>query len=314
MPTFKQLEAFVCMADAGSISGAARRLSIAQSAASKHVSEFEALFARPLLDRTGKGAELTVEGAEVLMRARTVLARRDALLFALSSRELPRRRLRLGVTEVIALTWLNKLLEALRTAFPHVTVELKVEVSIALREQLRGGDLDAVVVPDAARTPGLFRANLGSLANQWYASPSLYRGRKVLKRADLSRFDLLTQGSMARSGVPLQDWLNAESITPRSIISSSSLMAVLDMMVSGMGIALLPEPLVRELLVRRQVTELPVRPLQPSVNYVLLMREEESSHLHLRLKDVATQACDFTVTSKELATARYREHALKGMR
>lgn len=233
------------------------------------------------------------------MRARTLLARRDAFLFALSSKELPIRQLRLGVTEVVALTWLNAFLQALRTEFPMAEVKLKVGVSLQLRDELRSGELDAVIVPDSVRNHGFFETRLGSIENQWYCSPALHPGPKTLQLKDLSRFDLLSRGSLSRSGVLLEDWLRDNGITPRSVISSSSLMAVLDLMVSGLGIAHLPEPLVRELLARNQVVELRVRPRVPAVDYLLLFREGSSTQLHKRLIEIASEACDFSASSKE---------------
>lgn len=299
MTTFKQLDAFVAVADTGSISAAARTLGITQSAASTQVSEFEALFPRPLLDRSGRCPTHTVDGAEVLMRARTLLARRDAFLFALSSKELPTKQLRLGVTEVIALTWLNAFLHALRSEFPKAEVQLKVGVSLELRDQLRSGALDAVIVPDSVRNHGFFKTRLGSVENHWYCSPALHPGPKTLQLKDLSRFDLLSRGPLSRSGVLLEDWLRDNGIAPRSVISSSSLLAVLDLMVSGLGIAHLPEPLARDLLARKQVVELRVRPRAPAVDYLLLFREGNSTQLHKRLIEIAAGACDFSATSKD---------------
>ncbi|MFW6851455.1 LysR family transcriptional regulator [Burkholderia gladioli] len=296
--TFKQVEAFVALADTGSISAAARALGIAQSGASTQVSNFEALFPRPLLDRSGRCPSPTVDGEEVLMRARSLLARRDAFLFALSSKALPIRQLRLGVTEVVALTWLNAFLQALRTEFPMAEVKLEVGVSAQLREALRSGELDAVVVPDASSNHGFVETRLGSIENRWYCSPALHPGAKTLRLKDLSRFDLLSRGSLSRSGVRLEDWLRDNGIAPRSVISSSSLLAVLDLMVSGLGIAHLPEPLVRELLARDLAVELRVRPRIPPVDYLLLFREGGSTQMHKRLIEIAAEACDFSASSK----------------
>lgn len=299
MTTFKQLDAYVALADTGSISAAARTLGIAQSAASTLVSDLEALFPRPLLDRSSRCPTHTVDGAEVLMRARTLLARRDAFLFALSSKELPMRHLRLGVTEVVALTWLNAFLQSLRSEFPKAEVHLKVGVSLELRDELRSGALDAVIVPDSVRNHGFFKARLGSIENHWYCSPALHPGTRTLQVKDLSRFDLLSRGPLSSSGVLLEDWLQDNGITPRSVISSSSQLVVLDLMVSGLGIAHLPEPLVRELLARKQVMELRVRPRAPAVDYLLLFREGSSTKLHKRLIEMATDACDFSARSQD---------------
>lgn len=299
MTTFKQLDAFVALADMGSFEAAARRVGVAQSAVSKHVLEFESGFPHPLLDRSKRRAVLTVDGAEVLIRSRAVLARRDAMLYALSSSELPMKKIRIGVTEVVALTWLHRFLDAIRGDFPKVEVELKVEVSVRLREELRSGSLDIVVVPDSVRTQGLFKAQLGSIENEWYCSPAIHPGRRILRPRDLGSFDLLTQGALSRSGQALHEWLRQNDVAPRSIISSSSLLAVIDLMVSGLGVAHLPTVLVKDFLDRGQIREIKVKPAMAAVDYVLLVRESSFSPLYKRVVDLARAQCDFRVSTKD---------------
>lgn len=300
MTTFRQLEAFVGLSDTGSISAAARMLDIAQSAASTQVSELEALFSKPLLDRSGRSPTCTVDGAEVLMQARAILARRDSLLFALSSKQLPMRQLRLGVTEVISHTWLNRLLASLKGEFPKTDVQLKVDVSQKLRDELRAGDLDAVIVADVEHSYGFFKKKLGSVQNHWYCNPHLVHDRRSLRHADLSEFTLLTSSPRTRSGASLEKWLQDTGIAPRSIITSSSLLAILDLMVSGLGIAELPEPFVRELVDRGQIARMQVRPKSRPVDYVLLFREGMSTKVHKRLIEITLEACDFSCRATEL--------------
>jgi molybdate transport repressor ModE-like protein len=56
---FRQLQYFVAVAESGSISGAARQLSVSQSAVTEAVKELESDLAAPLLERSGRGVALT---------------------------------------------------------------------------------------------------------------------------------------------------------------------------------------------------------------------------------------------------------------
>src|SRR3546814_9677428 len=100
MTTVKQLDAFVALADTGTFSETARVLGIAQSAVSKHMLEFERDFERELLDRSRRKAQLTVDGADVLMQCRSILRRRDAMLQAMKKVPAGLQSLRIGVTEL----------------------------------------------------------------------------------------------------------------------------------------------------------------------------------------------------------------------
>lgn len=76
----RQLRWFACVAEAGSISEAGRRLYVAQPALTRQISALERAMGRRLLDRTASGSTLTEEGRRFLAGARTVLAAYDALV------------------------------------------------------------------------------------------------------------------------------------------------------------------------------------------------------------------------------------------
>jgi DNA-binding transcriptional LysR family regulator len=293
MTTFKQLDAFVALADARTFESAARRLQTVQSAVSRHVLEFEESFERQLLDRSGRRAALTVDGAEVLILCRSILRQRDAMVRALSQEEPSVQMMRIGVTEVTALTWLHRLLEAMRAELPSVAVEPHVEKSTHLRELLLSGQLDMAVVPDTEKMHGVMKAPMGSVDNRWYCSPKIHPGAKALTTKDLGAYAFLTQGNVARSGIMLDEWLRHHSIAPRSIVSSNSLWALIDLAAAGMGIAYLPTALVSEMVQRKRLREISVRPRLQEVNYVMLVLEERVTSLHRKIISLARASCDF---------------------
>lgn len=85
MITMLQIQVFVAVADQGSFEAAGRHLKIAQSAVSRHVREFESRFSVSLFDRRKRTAKLTLDGVEVLSRARDILRQRDDILAQLTA-------------------------------------------------------------------------------------------------------------------------------------------------------------------------------------------------------------------------------------
>ncbi|RZK84403.1 MAG: LysR family transcriptional regulator, partial [Rhodococcus sp. (in: high G+C Gram-positive bacteria)] len=72
--TMRQLAAFVAVAETGTISGAAERMHLSQSALSAAVTDLEkALKAQLCVRRRARGVQLTPTGEAVLSRARALL-------------------------------------------------------------------------------------------------------------------------------------------------------------------------------------------------------------------------------------------------
>lgn len=74
MVRIEGLAAFAAVADAGSISGAARRLNLAKSVVSERLAEVEREVGARLVQRTTRNMSLTEDGEAFLARARRILA------------------------------------------------------------------------------------------------------------------------------------------------------------------------------------------------------------------------------------------------
>ena len=127
MLTFKHLEALYWVVELGGFAPAAARLHTTQSAVSKRVQELEEHFETPLFDRTLRRARPTDKGAEMHAIAKNLLERRDTAIERFTRPEAVERRLRIGVTEVAAMTWLPALLSRISDQYPRVSVEAEAE-------------------------------------------------------------------------------------------------------------------------------------------------------------------------------------------
>src|SRR5438034_9513 len=121
--TFKQLEAIYWVARLGGFAQAATKLHTTQSAISKRVQELESLFDTPLFDRTLRTARLTDKGEEMFAVAQRLLGQRDTAVEQFLRPEVIERRLRLGVTELTAMTWLPRLVQRIESFYPKVVIE-----------------------------------------------------------------------------------------------------------------------------------------------------------------------------------------------
>jgi DNA-binding transcriptional LysR family regulator len=294
--TFLQLEALVAIADMGSFEEAANRLHSSQSAVSRHVRELERQFPRPLFDRTTRAARLTVDGLEILSQARAILQERDVLLSQYANESVLRRNLRLGVTELAALTWLPRFVDALGTTYPQVNIELEVGgVATDLYEKLRLAQLDLVLVPDTPRWIDMSRVPLASVRSGWYCSPSFSFERRRLNVSELARQTLLSQATDSAVGHVMSGWFERNGARPRSILTCNSFAALGGMASTGLGIACLPDAISRELVTLGMLREIHVTPIMPRVRYVAVARHDAMTPFHRKVIALARAMCNYEI-------------------
>ncbi|PTM99899.1 LysR substrate-binding domain-containing protein [Streptomyces sp. VMFN-G11Ma] len=138
------LRTFLAVAQTLSFTQAARRLGLRQSTVSQHVRRLEEAAGRQLFTRDTHSVELTEDGEAMLGFARRILeVQEQAAAFFTGTRL--RGRLRFGASEDFVLTRLPEILEGFRYDHPEVDLELTVELSGTLHEQLAAGKLDLVL-------------------------------------------------------------------------------------------------------------------------------------------------------------------------
>ena len=302
--TFLQLEALVAIADMGSFEAAGRKLGSVQSGVSRHVRELEGQFPKPLFDRGSRSARLTVDGLEVLSQARTILQQRDALLSQYASEKILQRSLRLGVTELAALTWLPGFIEALRSTYPLVNVELEVGgVAADLYEKLRLAQLDLAIVPDTPRWADMLRFPLANVRNGWFCSPTFSLKRRRLTVSELGQFTLLSQAGDSAAGHVMSKWLERHGVQPRSILTCNNFAALGGMASAGLGVACLPNAISDELVTLGMLREVHVGPVMPPVRYVAVARQDALTPFHRKVISLARATCNY-VTRYQDAAAR----------
>lgn len=119
----RELEIFVTVCETGSISAAARREGITQSAASQMVQRLEQRMQMTLLDRSIRPLRLTADGNDVLVRARKLID--EARQFINRYEGAPGQRpldLRIGVVETLSLPFIPRLVHALGPRLSHLSV------------------------------------------------------------------------------------------------------------------------------------------------------------------------------------------------
>lgn len=148
--------------DEGSVTAAARRLNLSQSAVSAALDRLRAMFSDPLLVRVGNGMQPTPLARSLQGPIKTALAS-VSLALALPQRFDPARarvNIRLGITDYVGLMMLPAVYATLAREAPGITLELlprPVEDSVS---RIVSGEIDLAPIVDPPEGRDLFNAPL----------------------------------------------------------------------------------------------------------------------------------------------------------
>ncbi|MBS0451389.1 MAG: LysR family transcriptional regulator [Proteobacteria bacterium] len=292
--TFKQLEALYWIARLGGFAQAASHLHTSQSAISKRVRELEQLFDTELFDRTQRTARLTEKGEEMFVLASKLLEQRDAAVEQFGKPDVLERRIRLGVTELSAMTWLPRLVGLIQQHYPRVILEPDVDDSLQLRDKLQADELDLAIVPDTFADPRLPHKVIGQVNSAWMCKPGVVPAGGPVKLHELARHRMLVQGQNSGTGRAYDAWMKEQGVQPANVIVVSNLVALTGLTVSGLGVSYLPHECLQPLVTAGMLEVLDVVPALPAVRYVAMHKGAHRSALTSSIVALAQESCDFT--------------------
>lgn len=243
--SLKQLEAFIWVSDLGSFRRAAERLNTTQPNISSHISSLESVLKVTLMERDAGSVRLTTKGQDLLVHARKVLRSVEHLVEASDRASLLDGVLNLGVTEMIAHTWLRDFLKVLKGRFPNVAVELTIDLSVNLERGLLERSIDLALQSEPFRHQTTGNEDLGTYPLIWVGAPALdLCGHGPLGIEQLADQTILTHARDTRSYQEIVSHFARRRDLQARLVPSSSLSACLHMTVDGMGISAVPEAMV----------------------------------------------------------------------
>lgn len=294
MITLKQLEALYWIGQLGTFERAASKLNTTQSAISKRIQELEIMTRVPLFDRKQRSSRMTEKGEQLLMLAEEMLALQHRIVSLGQRDEVPARQLRLGITELTALTWLPRFISELRASYPKLSIETEVDLGRNLYDRLHEGRLDVIIIPDAFSDPHDTAVPLARCRNVWMGSPKLVRTRRTHSMEELTEYTILMQGNRSGTGLMVGKWLKSEAAIVHRHFSSDSLIALLGMTVAGLGVTYLPLQCFEPLVAEGKLVIIPTDPELPDISYVAIYRNDRPSAFTANVCELARTVSDFS--------------------
>ncbi|KAA3509557.1 hypothetical protein CPJ18_06495 [Agrobacterium rosae] len=294
MFTIKQMEALYWVTTLGGFEAAASYLNVTQSTISKRIGELESQFSTPLFDRKGRHATLTGKGEDIREIAEQILRLNDRLAITARSANAAPFRFRLGVTDLVALSWLPELLARILERNPDMRLEPEIDLTSGLLARLIERKIDFVICPRVSQHPQFVNSPLGEIELVWMCSPKLYDQGNTLQTEDLIKLPLLIQspGSILRP--ILHDVIDNPKLPFTKTISCNNMMALAELAAFGMGITILPKAFfsrhVNEGRLRIVKTNIPL----PKLEYFITYRNDYNGAFFEEIANLCRQICDFT--------------------
>jgi len=299
LPSLRQLGYLVALAQHLSFTRAAAACFVTQSTLSAGLKELEATLGATLVERDRQSVFMTPLGLEVTARARSLLAAAEDLAqLAAAAAEPMTGTLRLGAIPTLAPFLLPRILPGLRAKYPRLKLLLREDVSANLLQRLADGQLDFALLAlpfdtgDMQVRP-LFDDEFWLVGRE--DDPALKARRASVSAPVAERLVLLEEGHCLRQHT-LAACLRSEP-SNRSGVEATSLLTLVQMVESGIGLALVPEiALSSGLLKGSTLVARPLTPPAPKRNVALLARRSSA------------RPAEFAALGDFIEAARKREH------
>lgn len=271
------LETLLWIARLGTFRAAAERLNTTQPAISARVREIEEQLGIAVFRREGRNMVLTARGRRLVQECEPLWAGFEKALLTASGFEGATGVVRIGSGEIAAASCLPGFVHAVERDLPGVTLELELDLTARMFQQLLGGTIDLAFLAGPVASPGIRTAPIGAVGLVWVASAATARAGgfanslPVWSIPDHSPLHGVTVGSLAAHG-----------IVPRSLGTCNNVRTLIDILSGGGGAAVLPEPMVRPSLESGALAEVLPRP-DRTIQFEAAIRRTESDPLVLEL-------------------------------
>ena len=243
LPTMKQLQYLVALADTQHFGRAAQRCYIAQSTLSAGIRDLESVLGIAIAERSNRHVLITRVGLQIAERARALLRDAEEVMeMARAGRSPMTGEMRLGVIPTIGPFLLPRVLPVLRDRFPDLTIYLREEQTAPLLARLEEGELDVALIALPYETEDL---SIDVILKDEFLF-ACHRTHALACTDEVSlealageQLMLLAEGHCLRGHT--LDACGVGDTKARAQFEASSLHTLVQMVAAGIGVTLIPQ-------------------------------------------------------------------------
>lgn len=236
LPSFNDLSYFFEVSQTKNISRAAERLGITQPSLSSAIKRLEDSLGTQLLVRSRTGVQLTKAGVQLATKGRLFLLNWEQLKSEVNRRELSvAGEYVLGCHPSVALFTLPHFLPKLVQDFPEIEIKLIHDLSRKITEGVISSAIDFGIVVNPVKHPDLVIKDLYTDVVGFWVSKKV----SPTQKPESGEAVLICDNNLSQVQ-KLQIELQKKKIHFRRVIHSSNLEVITELVMSGVGIGILP--------------------------------------------------------------------------
>ncbi|ABA58305.1 transcriptional regulatory protein, LysR family [Nitrosococcus oceani ATCC 19707] len=310
----RHLRTLLSLRETGSVSQAAERLHLTQSAVSHQLKALEEHFECPLFTRKSHPLRLTSAGQRLLELATTILPQVEAAERELASMADGRAgRLHIAVECHSCFQWLLPSMDIFRNRWPEVEMDLSLGFNFEPLPALERGDIDLVVTSDPLDLPNISYEALFRFQGMLVVPPRHHLGAKAwVEPADLKKEILITY-PVGRDRLSLYThFLDPAGIEPAGQRTAELTLMILQLVANNRGVAALPNWAIVEEIKQGAVKALPLGKEGLWATLFTAVRAEEKERFFMQdFIQLARETCFQNLSGILPASADYpSNHAL----
>ncbi len=254
----RQLNSFMAIAKLQSFSKAAQELGYAQSSITSQIQLLEQELNVRLFERLGHNITLTPEGKKLQPMAEQMLRLSNDIKSMANNSEKPSGPLIIGAVESLCVTRLPKILKEYRARYPDVEILIKFGNRSEFLRALKENTIDIAFFVDQKITESDFITALQFPEPMalFCSSGYSFAHKDDVYPEDLSGEPLILTEVNCGYRALFDTIMSQSNIKPRSVIETSNVQAIKQLILSGMGITFLPQTAVEEELQQEKLIKL----------------------------------------------------------
>ncbi|MBU9399714.1 LysR family transcriptional regulator [Burkholderia multivorans] len=294
------IDAFAAVVRCQTLSQAAAELGMTQPAITRRVQNLEEALGVTLLDRNTKPPRPTDIGRQVFDQCRAILREVDALRELTAARRPPAGAFRIGITQGLGERMLPDLIARLASRWPALATQVTTAWGGVLVERIARRELDAalvflareMVLPPAVEGERLLATRLVAIGRKGDWPRRSYR----LADCHARGWVLNPDGCGFRAG--LRRALDAQGLPMPVALDAYGRDLQLQSVANGIGIGLMPLPLVECSPLRDALEIVPLADFKPQID-LWLLRRQDAARFAAPLDAIAAQARDVFAPSAQ---------------
>ncbi|MGX6445106.1 LysR family transcriptional regulator [Neobacillus sp. K501] len=246
----RQLQTFKTVADLNSFTKAAQSLQYSQASITSHIQQLEDTIGLPLFDRLGKQIHLTMAGQELYQYTVELLGVYSKIQHISSNDSTLRGEIRIGAAESITVYKLGTVLSEYKKKYPEVTFSLINDDCLPLRERLHSGEIDiAITLEPKVNDPNL-------ITEVWSEEPLVFIGERnhsIQTVEEVNGECIIFSPKTCALRQFFEAYLIRNGISTYNHLEFTSMEAIKQCVISGLGISLIPHLSVETLLQEKKM-------------------------------------------------------------